>query len=74
MGVATSYLTRKEEVRFENIQPGKFKVRLIYDANKNGKWDAGNYLKKIQPELVVYFKNVLTANSNWEIVETLTIQ
>ena len=73
-GVATHYLTRKEEVRFENIQPGKFKVRVIYDENKNGKWDSGDYLKKNQPELVVYFKNVLTANSNWEIVETLTIQ
>ncbi|MFD1316299.1 Ig-like domain-containing protein [Namhaeicola litoreus] len=73
-GVASNYLTKKEEVRFENIKPGKFKVRLIYDKNKNGKWDSGDYLKKIQPEKVVYFKNILTANANWEIVENLTIE
>lgn len=71
---ATEYKTQQEEIRFENILPSRYKVRLIFDKNRNQKWDSGDYLNKIQPEEVYYFKTVLTANPNWEIVETFTIE
>jgi len=71
---ATKHVLREEEIQFENIMPGRYKVRVIYDANNNKKWDSGNYLAKIQPEEVYYFKTVLTANANWEIVETFILE
>jgi len=38
---------------------------LIYDSNDNGKWDTGDYLKKIQPEKVEYFSEPeITTNSS----------
>jgi len=33
--------------------PGEYELRILYDRNKNGKWDPGNFFgKKLQPELV----------------------
>lgn len=71
---ATRHMLREEEIQFENIMPGRYKVRVIYDTNKNKVWDSGNYLAKKQPEEVFYFSTVLTANANWEIVETFTLE
>ena len=28
---------------------------IIFDKNKNGKYDPGSFLKKIQPEEIIYF-------------------
>ncbi len=71
---ATMHMLREEEIQFENIMPGRYKLRVIYDTNNNKKWDSGNYLVKTQPEEVLYFSTVLTANANWEIVETFTLE
>ena len=57
-------------VSFEKLEPGKYKVKAIQDKNKNGKWDTGDYYKKLKPEQV-YFLNVpIEIRSNWEVVET----
>jgi hypothetical protein len=39
---------------FARLRPGKYRVRLIVDANKNGKRDVGNAQKGIQPEMIIY--------------------
>ena len=35
------------------ILPGDFEISILFDSNKNGKWDTGNYWKKIQPEMTL---------------------
>ena len=32
------------------IEPGKYGIRIIWDENKNGRWDGGDYLQRKQPE------------------------
>ncbi|MEO7049228.1 MAG: Ig-like domain-containing domain, partial [Ferruginibacter sp.] len=32
--------------------PGDYEIRILYDINQNGKWDHGDYSKKLQPEKV----------------------
>jgi hypothetical protein len=39
---------------FPRLKPGKYRVRLIVDANKNRKRDVGNVQKGIQPEFIIY--------------------
>ncbi len=34
------------------ILPGEYELRMLYDANRNGVWDAGSYVEKRQPEVV----------------------
>ncbi|QIA06767.1 Ig-like domain-containing protein [Draconibacterium halophilum] len=52
-------------VLFEYLAPEKYKVKVIYDANGNGKWDAGSFQDKIQPERVAYVQEVIKLRSNW---------
>ncbi len=46
-------------IDFLSITPGKYYLRVIFDINGNKKYDAGNYLKKQQPERVSYFPELL---------------
>ena len=64
----------KREIQFTNLSPSRYMVRVIYDVNKNKKWDTGNFLQRLQPEEVYYFKNVISAKANWQVEETFTIQ
>ena len=55
---------------FKLLDPGKYFLRLIKDKNNNDKWDTGNYLKKIQPEEVIYFPFELELRANWDLNES----
>jgi len=59
---------------FEFLNPAKYLIRIIVDKNKNGIWDTGNYLKKIQPERVIYFKKEIEVKENWFVNETIDIK
>ena len=56
--------------QFELLDAGKYRVRLIEDANENKRWDTGNYLEKIQPERVIYFWKEIDLRANWDMNET----
>ena len=36
-----------------HLPPASYTLRVIKDDNHNGRWDAGNLFKKIQPEIVI---------------------
>lgn len=59
---------------FENIVPGNYYVRIIFDENQNGQWDTGNYLTKLQPEKVIYFPKLLDIRANWTLNETFRME
>ena len=46
--------------------PGEYTVRILYDRDKNGKWTPGNYLKKVQPEIVVALPQKLSVRADWD--------
>ena len=50
----SAYSEKETQLDFKLLEPRKYILRLIYDDNKNGEWDTGDYLKKIQPEEVIY--------------------
>ena len=56
---------------FENVRPGEYNLRIIHDMNNNGKWDTGNYLKKIKPEKVVHYNDTIKVRANWVIRERI---
>jgi Bacterial Ig-like domain len=58
-------LTTKEW-RNKLFNPGDYEIRILYDANKNGVWDAGSYSKKIQPEKVIALPKKLSIRENWD--------
>jgi hypothetical protein len=58
---------------YKNYPIGKYTVRVIYDDNKNGKWDSGNVKKRTQPENVWIYSKTITLRSNWEAEEPIDI-
>jgi hypothetical protein len=54
---------------FYFLNPGKYAARLVEDRNKNGKWDPGNYKKKMQPEMVYYYYQVLELKANFDLIQ-----
>jgi hypothetical protein len=62
--------TADTTVYMEYLKPGNYLFKIIVDKNNNGKWDPGNYIKKLEPEPVTYFQKVINVRANWEIEET----
>lgn len=56
------------------LLPGKYYLRIIKDLNGNNQWDTGDYLKKIQPEQVIYLEGELDVRANWDLNETIIIE
>lgn len=59
-------IAEDDSVLFDYLSPGKYKMKVIYDENGNGKWDRGSYQDKIQPEKVSYINEVVKVRSNWD--------
>ena len=59
------YVTENKPIDFEHITPKDYYVRVIFDTNKNGKWDPGNFLKGVQPERISYFPDIVEARASW---------
>ncbi len=46
--------------------PGEYNLRILYDNNKNGKWDPGEFFgKHLQPELVKPLERKINVRPNW---------
>lgn len=67
------YITEESSIAFRAIEPEKYFVRIIEDANGNKKWDTGSYLEKRQPEKVINFQKEFDIRANWELNETLVL-
>lgn len=52
---------------FPWLEPGKYKLKVIFDSNDNGKWDTGKYLQKIQPERVKLYTGEINVRANWDL-------
>ncbi len=47
--------------------PGEYELRILFDNNKNGNWDPGDFFgKHIQPELVLPINRKITVKANWQ--------
>ncbi|MFZ1530172.1 MAG: Ig-like domain-containing protein [Ferruginibacter sp.] len=54
--------------------PGDYEIRILYDENKNGIWDPGNYTLKKQPEKAVSFPQVFSVKANWENEQDIKLE
>ncbi|WP_238718903.1 Ig-like domain-containing protein [Pelagihabitans pacificus] len=67
------YAEQPRAFQFNNIEPGIYIVRVIFDTNQNRKWDTGNFLQRLQPEKVSYYPKPIELRANWEMIETFTL-
>lgn len=67
------YATEPKVFEFNNIDPAKYLIRVIFDKNQNKTWDTGSFLKNIQPEKVSYYPDEIEIRANWEVEQTFRI-
>ena len=68
------YLEREEPIDFRHITPSKYLLRVVFDSNKNKKYDTGNYLKKRKPERVSYYPDELDVRAGWDLIQEFILK
>ena len=69
--------TNQADVKFINIKPGSYKLRILVDNNHNGIWDSADFADGVPAEDAYLFKKVgekeamskINARPMWEINE-----
>lgn len=73
--VIRSIISEKDMLyEFNLLEPKKYLLRVIFDANANQRWDTGNFLDKRQPEKMVYFPQEIEVRANWELEQIFLIE
>jgi hypothetical protein len=70
--IRTLSLLDKKQILLEYLSPNDYTFRVILDANKNGKWDTGEFENGIFPEIIHTFSEITKVRANWEIDLKLT--
>lgn len=66
-------IKKNTTLNYKNFVAAKYQVRIIYDDNKNDKWDSGNVKRKIYPEPITLMPQIYTIRPNWDAEETIDI-
>jgi len=67
-------VSHSKTVEYKHILPGTYRMQVIEDRNRNGKWDTGNYRKKEQPEKTFFIKKEITIRGFWDVEEDVELR
>jgi hypothetical protein len=57
--------------KFTYVKPGKKRIRVLIDENNDGKWQKGDFKKRIPPEKIFFFKEMIEVKPNWDYEDNL---
>ncbi|GGG40008.1 Ig-like domain-containing protein [Hymenobacter glacieicola] len=70
--VVTTLNSPRGTYRFDNLQPGTYRVRVLIDTNQDGRWQGGDPQLRLPPEPVYLLPKSIQVRSNFDNVETLS--
>ena len=53
-------------IKFKNINPGTYQIKIVYDNNNNQIWDIGDITKSLKPEKTILLIDQYKVKSNWQ--------
>ena len=65
--------TREMQLGFPNMPAVAYTVRLVEDRNGNGRWDPGDFSRRLQPE-PVFTRKLEALRANWEVEVELDLE
>lgn len=71
--VVTAAPVQDGGAEFTYLKPGTYYARLFIDSNGNGKYDTGNYGRRLQPEEVYYYPSALELKAFWNVEQAWNI-
>ena len=55
------------DLAIDYYYPGEYELRILYDKNKNGVWDPGEFFgKHLQPEIVIPVERKISIKAAWK--------
>ncbi len=67
-------LPDNSSVDFKYLDSKDYRVKLIFDIDRNGEWTTGDYALKRQPEPVTYYPGEINVKAGWELIEDWQIE
>lgn len=64
--IKESYSLKMMEWKKKMMTPGEYEIRILFDNNNNGRWDPGDYSRKLQPEKAITLSQKITVKANWD--------
>jgi hypothetical protein len=65
--IREDYINRSGKVEFPFLEKGIYRLRAIFDKNRDGEWTTGNFMTGRQPEAVSYNPNEIEVKIDWEV-------
>lgn len=62
-------ITDNSTAEFFYVKPGSYFLRMIVDANGNGKWDTGDFSNALQPDEVYYYPDEIVCKAKWDVTQ-----
>ena len=69
----TDIIRKTTTLSYKNYLAGKYRVKITYDDNSNGRWDSGNVKQRRYPENIWTTTTDITLRANWDQDETVEI-
>ena len=70
--VINTLASPKGAYKFDNLAPGAYRLRVLIDADHDGRFRNGDPLLRLPAEPVVLLPKPLQVRANWEIEEAIT--
>ncbi len=64
-----AFIKNNGKLEFPLLEKGKYRLRVIFDLDNNGKWTTGDFSKHLQPEPVTYYPEEIEIKENWDITQ-----
>lgn len=61
-------------ISYTQFPTGKYTIRIIWDLNRNGRWDPADVWTKRKQEKIWYMDRTFTIRANWEQNETAEVK
>lgn len=65
-GGGKTYTSLKNPFKFDNVKPGKYRIKVIFDEDSNHVWTPGNLENHNLPEKVFLHENELDLRAGWD--------
>jgi len=72
--VREAHMKGEGKLEFPLLEKGKYRLRVIFDLNGDGKWTTGDFDSHRQPEPVLYYPEELNIPENWEVKQPWALE
>lgn len=62
------------KLEYKNFKGGKYSLRIIYDSNRNGRWDPADVYTGKQAEKIWYLEKTFSIRANWDQQDVLNVE